>query len=147
MAAGKPKGYDPTKVKIIANGVRIKDFAEDTFIKISRSNPLRSTSVGADGNLTVNRSADNTGMCEISIKNNSASNAILKGLAALDGGFPIAIVDLNYSGDLGASTAFAWVENLPDFERAAQVGECTWPIILSNVDLAFAALSAIGALI
>lgn len=147
MAAGKPKGYDPTKVKIIANGIRIKDFAEDTFIKISRNNPMRSPSVGADGNLTINRSADNTGMCEITIKNNSASNAVLKTLAALDGGFPLAIVDLNYSGDLGASTAFAWIENLPDFERAAQLGESTWPIILSNTDIAFAALSAVGGII
>ncbi|MGL5714710.1 MAG: phage structural protein [Paraclostridium sp.] len=140
--AGKPKGYDPTKVKVYAGAVLMKDFGEDTFIKVSRTVPMRSQKVGADGNLTINRSANNTGMMEITIMNNSASNAVLKTLALLDEGFPIAIVDLNFAGDLGASSIYAWVENTPDFERAAEVGECTWPIIVADVDLVFAALDS-----
>ncbi|MGL5190544.1 MAG: phage structural protein [Cetobacterium sp.] len=141
--AGKPKGYDPTKVKIYAGGILLKDFGEDTFIKVSRTVPMRSQKVGADGNLTINRSANNTGMMEITVMNNSASNSVLKTLALLDEGFPVAVVDLNFAGDLGASSIYAWVENTPDFERAAEVGECTWPIIVANVDLVFAALDAI----
>lgn len=140
----KPKGYDPTKIKIYASGILLKDFGEDTFVKVSRTVPMRSMKVGADGNITVNKSANNTGKAEITLMNNSASNAVLKGLALLDGGFPIAIVDLNFAGDLGASTLYAWVENTPDFERAAEVGECTWPIMLSNVDLVFAALANVA---
>lgn len=141
--AGKPKGYDPTKVKIYAGGVLMRDFGEDTFIKVSRVVPMRSTKVGADGNVTVNKSANNTGMMEITIMNNSASNAVLKGLALLDDGFPIAVVDLNFAGDLGTSSIYAWVENTPDFERAAEVGECTWPIIVADVDFVYAALDAL----
>lgn len=137
---GKPKGYDPTKIKIYAGGMPIQDFGTDSMVKVARAVDMRSPTVGADGNLTVNKSANNTGTLEITIMNNSASNAILKGLALLDGGFPIAVVDMNFAGDLGSSTVHSWVQNIPDFERAEKVGECTWPIILGNVDVVFDAL-------
>lgn len=139
---GKPKGYDPTLIKVILGGVQMTDFGEDTMVKVTRTSDLRSTTVGADGNVTVNKSADHTGTMEITLMNNSASNAILKGLALLDKGFPAAVVDLNFAGDLGTVTTFAFVQNIPDFERAAKVGECTWQIILTDVDVVFAALSA-----
>lgn len=137
---GKPKGYDPTKIKVYAGGILIRDFGEDTMVKVARAVDMRSPTVGADGNLTVNKSANNTGTLEITVMNNSASNAILKGLALLDEGFPVAVVDMNFAGDLGSSSVNAWVQNIPDFTRAEKVGECTWPIILGNVDLVFEAL-------
>lgn len=139
---GKPKGYDPTLIKVLLGGIQMTDFGEDTMVKVTRTSDLRSATVGADGNVTVNKSADHTGTMEITLMNNSASNAILKGLALSDTGFPAAVVDLNFAGDLGTVTTFAFVQNIPDFERAAKVGECTWQIILTDVDVVFAALSA-----
>lgn len=141
---GKPKGYDPTLIKVILGGIQMTDFGEDTMVKVTRTSDLRSTTVGADGNVTVNKSADHTGTMEITLMNNSASNAILKGLSLLDKGFPAAVVDLNYAGDLGTVTTFAFVQNIPDFERAAKVGECTWQIILTDVDTVFKALEGLA---
>lgn len=144
---GRPKGYDPTLIKVYAGGILMKDFGEDTMVKVTRAEDMRSTTVGADGNVTVNKSANNTGTLEITIMNNSASNAVLKGLSRLDKGFPVAVVDLNYAGDLGSATTFAFIQNIPDFERAAKVGECTWPIILTDVDMVFKALEGLDTLL
>lgn len=142
---GKPKGYDPTLIKVLLGGVQITDFGEDTMVKVNRTDDMRSATVGADGNVTINKSANNTGTMEITIMNNSASNAILKGLALIDKGFPAAVVDLNFAGDLGTVTTYAYVQNIPDFERAAKVGECTWQLILADVDLVFKALENVSA--
>lgn len=143
----KPKGYDPTQIKVYAGNVRMVDFGEDTMVKITRTKPLRSMTVGAVGNVTVNKSADHTGKAEITLMNNSASNDILKGLALLDDGFPFAVVDMNRAGDLGSSTLYAYVENMPDFERAAEVGECTWSILLADVDFVLQALANVASVI
>lgn len=137
---GKPKGYDPTLIKVLLGGIQMTDFGEDSMVKVTRTSDLRSATVGADGNVTVNKSADRTGTMEITLMHNSASNAILKALSASDAGFPAVVVDLNFAGDLGTVTTFAFVKNIPDFERAAKVGECTWQIILTDVDTVFSAL-------
>lgn len=137
---GKPKGYDPTLIKVLLGGIQMTDFGEDSMVKVTRTSDLRSATVGADGNVTVNKSADRTGTMEITLMHNSASNAILKTLSASDAGFPAVVVDLNFAGDLGTVTTFAFVKNIPDFERAAKVGECTWQIILTDVDTVFSAL-------
>lgn len=142
--AGKPKTYDPDEVKVYIGPALMTDYGTDTFIKISRNESMRTMKVGVGGNTTVNKNHNNTGMIEITLMNNSGSNAILKAAALLDTGFPIAIVDMNESGDLGASAAFGWVENMPDFERAKEVGECTWPLMVSDVDMIFSALASVA---
>jgi hypothetical protein len=142
--AGKPKTYDPDEVKIYIGPALITDFGTDTFIKVSRAESMRTAKVGVGGNVTVNKNHNNTGMVEITLMNNSGSNAILNGAALLDTGFPLAVVDMNESGDLGASTAGAWVENLPDFERAKEVGECTWSIFVSDVNIVYSALASVA---
>lgn len=145
MAA--PKLYDPTKVKVFLAGIPVRDYGEDTFISLSRMADLRTPTVGADGNVTINRSANMTGTLELTIMSNSATNNVLNILATRDEGFPLAIVDANFAGDLGAATSYAFVANIPDFERGAEIGENVWPILLVDANVAFDALKNVADII
>jgi len=53
--------YDPRNVAVIVNGREIVGFAEGTFIEAERSTERYSADVGAKGEVTFVRSADDTG--------------------------------------------------------------------------------------
>lgn len=129
--------YDPKKVNITVDGFVVTGYAEDTFISGERNTEKRSLTVGADGNPDVNKSADDTGTVSITLKANSPANAKLKELYKQDDPFNFLCIDQNMNGDVGISGSECVVENLPNFEKAAELGETEWSLLVFDYENAF----------
>jgi len=76
--------YDPAKVDMILNGVRLTGFASGTFISIEYNADSWSTQVGADGEAVRSKSNDQSAQVTVTVLPGSPANAILGGLKALD---------------------------------------------------------------
>lgn len=136
----KPKGYSPTDVFVYILGHEISYYGEDTFIKVARMEDMRSPTVGADGNVTINRSANNVGTMELTIMHNSEDQAMLNALSISDAPFPVSVQDRNEDGDVGINSIYGYIQSVPDFSRGKNVGENTWVIILADITTVYSAL-------
>lgn len=134
--------YDPRNVAVIVNGREIVGFAEGTFIEAERSTERYSPDVGAKGEVTFVRSADDTGTVTITLKHNSPSNAFLHELWRQQDdptAEPITILvqDRNFDGDVSVSGSECKIVNLPPFSRGDEVEDAEWQFLLANYESAF----------
>jgi len=134
--------YDPRNVAVIVNGREIVGFAEGTFIEAERSTERYSADVGAKGEVTFVRSADDTGTLTITLKHNSPSNAFLYQLWQQQdnpNAEPITILvqDRNFNGDVSVSGSECKIVNLPPFSRGDEVEDAEWQFLLANYESAF----------
>jgi len=134
--------YDPRNVAVIVNGREIVGFAEGTFIEAERSTERYSADVGAKGEVTFVRSADDTGTVTITLKHNSPSNAFLYQLWQQQdnpNAEPITILvqDRNFNGDVSVSGSECKIVNLPPFSRGDEVEDAEWQFLLANYESAF----------
>lgn len=126
--------YDPKKVNVVVAGFIALGFAEGTFINAERSVEKRSQRVGSKGDVETIKSADDTGTITITLQQSSPTNAVLKQLYNSDNKFQVAIVDTNFSGDVGVQGAECSVENLPAFSRGDETEDVEWTILADNYD-------------
>lgn len=128
--------YDPRKVAVLANGIEIVGFAEGTFIEAERSVARWEPHVGAKGEVTMVRSANDTGTIKLTLKHNSPSNAYLSQLWKLQDlpGAEISIVvsDRNFIADVSASGSDAKIANLPAFARGDEVEDAEWEFVVAD---------------
>jgi len=134
--------YDPRNVAVIVNGREIVGFAEGTFIEAERSTERYSADVGAKGEVTFVRSADDTGTVTITLKHNSPSNAFLHQLWQQQdnpNAEPITILvqDRNFDDDVSVSGSECKIVNLPPFSRGDEVEDAEWQFLLANYESAF----------
>lgn len=133
--------YDPRQVAVLLNGVEIVGFAEGTMINVERSNPRWSPDVGAKGETTAVRSADDTATATITLKHNSVSNEYLHRLwrEQDEPGFELTFsaVDRNFDGDVSTSGSNCKITNLPAWTRGAEVESVEWEILILDHDAAF----------
>lgn len=134
--------YDPRNVAVIVNGVEIVGFADGTFIEGERSTERYSADVGAKGDVTFVRSADDTGTITITLKHNSPSNAHLLELWRQQddpNAEPITILvqDRNFDGDVGVSGSQCKIVNLPAFSRGDEVEDSEWQFLVADYEAAF----------
>ncbi len=134
--------YDPRNVAVIINGREIVGFAEGTFIEGERTTERYSADVGAKGEVTFVRSADDTGTITITLKHNSPSNSYLHELWRQQdelGAEPITILvqDRNFDGDVSVSGSECKIVNLPAFARGDDVEDTEWEFLLANYESAF----------
>lgn len=134
--------YDPRQVAVIVNGREIVGFAEGTFISAERSSErYGEPDVGAKGEVTWVRSADDTGTITLTLKHNSASNGYLHELFRQqdDPGFEltVSVVDRNFDGDVSVGGSDARIANLPPFNRGEEVEDVEWVIRVADYDAAF----------
>jgi hypothetical protein len=80
--------YSPKDVIIALSGTPITGFAEDDFLTLSRTSPLLDPIVGADGELTRTKNADETGTIVISLAQTARANLTLSAFAALQRAAP-----------------------------------------------------------
>jgi len=121
--------YDPKKVIITFGGIPISGFANGTFINVTPSSDRFSKVVGADGEVSRSKSADNTHEVTITLLQSSLSNQYLSGIESLDritskGILPLTVTDLN-----GGSLKFwpqAWITTDPDLGYAAEQTDRVW---------------------
>lgn len=136
------KTYDPSKVIINYGGVPIQGYADGSFISISANAQAFTKVVGADGEVTRSKSSDYTSEVGITLQQSSLSNDYLSTIHNLDktsnaGALPLEILDLS-----GTTLFFwpeAWVRQLPDVEKAKEIGENEW-----TLDTGQAAIATVG---
>lgn len=134
--------YDPRLVAVYVNGREIVGFAEGTFIEGERATErYGEPDVGAKGEVTWVRSANDTGIVTLTLKHNSASNGYLTNLFKRqdEPGFEITIsvVDRNFDGDVGIGGSNCKIANLPTFSRGAEVENVEWVFRVADYDAVF----------
>jgi len=128
--------YDPKRVIITFGGIPISGFASGTFINATPSSDRFSKVVGADGEVSRSKSADETSEVTITLLQSSLSNQYLSGVESLDrltdkGILPLTITDLN-----GGTLKFwpqAWITKAPDLGFAAEHTDREWTFNTGNV--------------
>lgn len=132
------QNYDPKKVNAIAAGIVLTGFSEGTFISGERTTEKRTFAVGAKGDVTVNKSADDTGTITLTLKQTSPSNSVLLTLYNQDKSFPFAVIDANFSGDVGLIGGQCYVQNLPTQSWAGEEETREWTLMSVSYDNTFA---------
>ena len=66
--------YSSRNVNVAFDGVPIEGLAEDTFIKLQRSEDITDEEVGADGKLSISKLPNRTGTIEVTLQQQSPSN-------------------------------------------------------------------------
>lgn len=132
------KTYDPTKVVVTLAGFILSGFGESTMVKASRKEDSYKETVGAQGDVVRNKSANHTGEVDITLLETSASNGVLSTLMLADaesdtGIVPLLIKDLN--GTALAVAAEAWVVKPPDLEFAKEQKDRAWKIMCADLEL------------
>ena len=134
--------YDPRQVAVFINGQEIVGFAGGTFITAERSaERYGEPDVGAKGEVTWVRSADDTGTITLTLKHNSVSNAYLTELFREQdepgAEITISVVDRNFEGDVSVGGSDCRIANLPPFTRGAEVETIEWVIRVADYDAVF----------
>lgn len=129
----KVRTYDPKKKNAVASGFSLTGWAEGTMIKVARTTKEKfKKHVGAAGEVSRTKVADNSGTVTLTFKQTSPANAILYGLSKLDATWPFGLFskdDMN----LTAVAAEAWIESEPDPEIADVEGKCEWVIGCADI--------------
>ena len=127
--------YDPTKViATIHDGFVITGWAEDTMITVSRMEDKRSVHVGAQGNVTFMKNANDVAEITFNLAANSPANVKLMTLYNQDEPFGFGMLDTNYDGDVGGSATECVVQNLPDDEKSAELSEKEWTLLAADYE-------------
>lgn len=130
--------YLPDEIICIFGGQILSGYADGTFIKVSRDNPMWTMKPGADGVVTRVRTNDKTGTIEVTLTQGSASNDYLSGLAKADeltGAGALPVLCRDGAGSTVASALFAWLEKPADAEFSKDAGQRAWTIKTNELDL------------
>ena len=129
--------WDPSKVQVIVDGHVATGFAEDSMITGSRQEDKRSAHVGASGEVTFVKSANDLAEVTITLKDTSPTNEKLKQLYNSDEEFDFSCEDQNFDGDVGVAGSRCVVQNLPDFEKGNDMAEREWVLLVADYEEAF----------
>lgn len=127
--------YSPSEVGVYLATHRIRGFADNTLISISRDSPLFTSKVNADG--TVSRTNISSQLYKITLHlhNGSEDNKLLTYISQLDratnmGKFPLMIKD--HLGSSLFSSATTWIETMPDIDFDVGASERRWVLASSH---------------
>lgn len=130
--------YDPSKIVVIYSGNILSGFADGTFGAAKRNSDKQSTYVGADGRVTVVKSADNSGEVTITLAASSLSNDILSALATLQELGPLVPAPLMVKDLLGTTLIMgqkAWIKKVPDVEFGKELSTRDWVFGVENLQM------------
>lgn len=130
--------WDPTQFIITVGSDTITEFAPSTFIKADFDEDQYSKEIGADGAGCRIRNANQGGYFEITLLKSSLSNDVLSALAVLDrataqGVVPVQVKDMN--GTAVAAAAHAWITRIPALERGKELGDVTWKLDTTKLEI------------
>ena len=130
------KTYDPKKVSCAIGLQNPTGYAPDTKIVINRTNPVSTTTVGVDGDISVNIDNRYTGTATISLMHISPFNDVLNSWVASieQTGYPFLPFEMNDPSGSAISTV-CWVETVPDYSVAQETGEMSWVFGLADARL------------
>lgn len=134
---GKHYNYDSIKHDLIVAGVRMSDYSDDVKISIEYEEDFRSVTVGVDGATTTNEKHNRNALIKFKVFQSSPLNAILTGLARSDKEFPVAHIDRNFTGDIGAFSSKAHIVKIPNLEIGTEAKGREWTIRAINLKPTF----------
>lgn len=120
--------YDSIKHDIIIGAIRVSDYADDVKISIDYEEDFRSVTTGVDGATTTNEKHNRNALIKIKVLQTSPITAILNNLALSDKEFPVAHIDRNFNGDIGAFASKAHFVKIPTLEVGAEAKGREWTI-------------------
>jgi hypothetical protein len=129
------KTYSAKDHTLNYGGVDITGLADD-FLVAARNEDGFTDVPSADGEITRNKNANQSGTVTITLKNSSSANTTLGALALADevnGGGVTSFVMLDLLGNTVISGAECWVRKLPDINRGKEVGETVWVIAVAKL--------------
>lgn len=139
------KLYDPAESILVIGARKITGFIEGTGIKIGRLEDLLTLHTGMDGEQAVTRNKNRSGFVDISLMASSAANDFLSAKfneheLTGTGFFPMGFKDLR--GTTKISGADCFVVKPPDTERAKELGDSVWRVIVPKMTGVFGGLIA-----
>lgn len=139
MAIKEFNQYDPSEVSISFRNIRIRGFADKTFIEAERDEDGWMVQVGALGDVTRSRNLNIVGQVTITLETGCASNTFLEAMASLDEQFgtgfgPLQGVDHN-SDTSEIHSTYAWVRKRPKWERGKESGQTAWVFHCADLEM------------
>lgn len=119
--------YKADKVALIIGVFPVSGFENGSTIKVARSTPKRTMTIGTDGNGRHIESMDKSGTIEFTLQQGSPSNTKLFALDAIGEPFPVLLKDNTSLGTLFA-TSEAMVSDEPDLEYSEKPGAIVWKL-------------------
>lgn len=124
------RSYDPTEVNVTFNAVAIDGFGPDTFIEVARDEDGWSYQPSNSGPGARSRNPNKAGTITITLLASSPANALLQAIADADelsgeGVGEFFVKDRSTNTGL-CQAANAWIQKMPDWSRAKEVGTTVW---------------------
>lgn len=126
--------YDPTEVYVIAAGHVTTGYAEDSMITAERLEDKIEAHVGAQGETTFVRNANDVAEVTITLKHNSPSIAHYLELYNASERFALNVEDANFAEDVSAGGLEAIVSNIGSFERGGDVSDKEITLLVADYE-------------
>lgn len=130
--------YDPGEHLASFLGVPLTAFGPDTFITATRSEDAFTMQVGAGGDVARSRNRNRSGTVTVTLMASSPENDLLSAIALADelrgeGVGPFFLKDR--IGTTVIAVENAWIQKIPDLERAKELGVCEWVLACERLDM------------
>jgi hypothetical protein len=121
--------YDPSKIIVTWNGIRITGFAPGEFVQVEPNADLYSTTVGAGGEVARSRNPDESAKVTLTLLGTSRVNDLLSAKMKQDklsntGWGALLIKDL--LGTTLVTSSRCWIERMPTVGMGAEVPTRQW---------------------
>ena len=130
--------YDPMDVSVTltANEIDyiVTGFAEGTFVTCQKTEDDYSVVVGAKGEVCRARTANPLGQIQLTLKNTSPTNAILRTLVNQDALFDARVNDANDSTQFNAGGSKCWVLKNANEQRGSTILNTEWTIMVGDYE-------------
>ncbi|QTL96561.1 DUF3277 family protein [Iocasia frigidifontis] len=133
--------YDSTEIYVVVDGHVVTGFAEDSMISAERSEDKVETHVGAQGEVTFVKSANDVASMTITLKHNSPSIQKLQELYKAGNKFAVNVEDQNFDGDVSAGGSEAMISNPGSFERGGSVSDKEFTLLIADYEETFSGVS------
>ncbi len=125
------KAYDPAQIIATLAGIEIKGYAPGSKLTVTFPE-LYNKVVGLDGEVARGKTNNKTCQVKFSLLQTSESNDVLMGLFEADdaapGGALVPFFLKNIVGTTLITAASAWIQMLPEYSLAAEVGTNEWTV-------------------
>lgn len=125
------ESYDPKKVSVIVDGQFMVGYMDGTFVNCEKNEDNFTPHIGAHGDVTFAKSADNTGTITITLKHTSSSLPFLRKLSKEDRDIPVQVIDANNS-KFKAGGNEARILKTPGTEFGSEVSGVEVPIYVAD---------------
>ncbi|WP_425447740.1 phage structural protein [Dethiothermospora halolimnae] len=130
------RSYDPKDVNVIVGGVALTGFAEGSFVSVERMEDTFTEYVGAQGDVAMSETSNETGEITVTLESTSPSVAYLNDLATRKGKnaiIPASVVDLN-DNKVTAGGTECRVRKPATYEASNEITEREFVIFVSKLE-------------